>query len=108
MHRLVAELKGQKAKNIESKNRLDVALKDVRRLNKKIGELEQHARMREESSAGAGALGEPPNTRAAEIEKLQLQHQEEIEKLKQELAASKAQQRHNVALVCAVSRLWCA
>eukprot|EP00892_Ulva_mutabilis_P010112 jgi/Ulvmu1/7473/UM037_0016.1 len=44
--RLHTELKGQKNKALEAKNRLDVALKDVRRLNRRIGELEQQAKLR--------------------------------------------------------------
>ena len=97
MHRLVTELKAQKTKNVDNKSRLDVALKDVRRLNKKIGELEQHARMRE-ASGGPRPLEELPtfaSTRAVEAEKM-LQQLEEIEQLKQELAIAKAGQRATV------------
>lgn len=49
--RLHIELKGQKNKAVEAKNRLDVALKDVRRLNRRIGELEQQAKLRNTSNA---------------------------------------------------------
>ena len=107
VHRLVTELKAQKTKNVDNKSRLDVALKDVRRLNKKIGELEQQARMREASSGGAPReLEELPthaSTRAVEAEKM-LQQAEEIAKLKQELSVAKAQQRATVDQVSSNSR----
>lgn len=96
--RLVSELKTQKAKNIDSKNRLEVALKDVRRLNKKIGELEQHARMREGANSGTIQRLELPtaeSNRAGVAEKIS-QQQEEIEQLKQDLEAAKVHQRKTI------------
>ena len=75
-YRLHTELKGQKNKALEAKNRLDVALKDVRRLNRRIGELEQQAKLRSTgnilalSQRGGGAGADEIKTLQQEINEL--------------------------------------